>query len=600
MSDNSVIEEIKSKIDIVQLISEYIQLRKAGVNFRAPCPFHHEQDPSFYVTPDRQRWHCFGCGEDGDIFTFVMKIDGVDFVEALRHLAKKAGVVLKHVDLSEDKGRQRLHDANRWAARYYHEVLMRSPQAERARAYCAKRELKEETLEDFLIGYSPDSWDALLNFLRKKEFTDDEIFRAGLVSKKERGGGYFDRFRGRLMFSITDAQGNHVGFTGRVMPGPDGKDPPKEGKYVNTQETAVYRKSRILFLLDKAKSEIRKQGFAVVVEGNMDAIASHQAGVKNVVASSGTAFTEEQLALFKHKTDKLVLSFDMDAAGEQAARRSIDLAVSHGFEVRVLRLPPGAGKDPDDCIRKDVKMWQQAIADAAPFMQWYLDLARQRLKPEDPYAKRKTSAEILAEIAKLPSAAERAHWLRELAELVETPEGDLRREFEKLAKPSPAGAQPAAPVALPSQPQDREDLVSRTIFGAALNWPDLAETVFAAVKPEFLAAPLRQLYTEYVVFYNEQRTGGPQNSASLSRFAGNGDPKTAETIAIMKLLSEKELGDFPEDQRRDTLTALMGEIKRLHIGRRQRELTAAMSRAEKAGDATSIQDIQRQLSELML
>lgn len=602
MSANSVIEEIKSKLDVVRVISDYIQLRKAGVNFKAPCPFHSEKTPSFLVNPERQRWHCFGCGEDGDIFTFVEKIEGVDFVEAKKQLAKKAGVVLRHEDEGADRDRRRLLEANRWAARYYHEVLLKTRQAETARAYVRKRRLTDETVEDWVLGYAPDSWDSLLNFLRQKGYKDDEIFRAGLISRRERGDGHFDRFRGRLMFPIRDAQGNFIGFTGRVMPDASGAEPKDTGKYINTQDTAVYHKSQVLYGLDKAKQAIRRDGVAVVVEGNMDVIASHQAGVRNVVASSGTAFTAEQLAALKRLTDRLVLSFDMDTAGELAARRSIDAAVAAGFEVRLLRLPPDAGKDPDDCIRKDPEIWKAAIAKAVPFMEWYIDLARQRTDFADPYAKRRASEELLAEAAKLPTSVERAHWLKVLAEMFQAPESSLHDELNKLIRRSSSPRPPAdAGVAATAvKPPEREQMVSELIVGTILNWPELAGAVIDSVRPEYLEDNLRPLYTDLVIFYNEHRNDGGDKRPQRYPSDRTGDPQTAEKIAVLQLLAEKELGELPRDDRGKALAKLVGESKKLHTSRRQRELTAAMAQAERNGDAARIQEIQQQINELIL
>jgi len=602
MSANSVIEEIKSKLDVVRVISDYIQLRKAGVNFKAPCPFHSEKTPSFLVNPERQRWHCFGCGEDGDIFTFVEKIEGVDFVEAKKQLAKKAGVILRYEDEGADRDRRRLLEANRWAARYYHEVLLKTRQAETARAYVRKRRLTDETVEDWVLGYAPDSWDSLLNFLRQKGYKDDEIFRAGLISRRERGDGHFDRFRGRLMFPIRDAQGNFIGFTGRVMPDASGAEPKDTGKYINTQDTAVYHKSQVLYGLDKAKQAIRREGVAVVVEGNMDVIASHQAGVKNVVASSGTAFTAEQLAALKRLTDRLVLSFDMDAAGELAARRSIDAAVAAGFEVRLLRLPPDAGKDPDDCIRKDPEIWKAAIAKSVPFMEWYIDLARQRTDFADSYAKRRASEELLAEAAKLPTPVERAHWLKILAEMFQTPESSLHDELNKMMRRS-SGPRPPASAAVAAtavKPPEREQMVSELIVGTILNWPELADVVIDSVRPEYLEEYLRPLYTDLVIFYNEHRNDGGDKRPQRYPSDRTGDPQTAEKIAVLQLLAEKELGELPRDDRGQALAKLVGESKKLHTSRRQRELTAAMAQAERNGDAARIQEIQQQINELIL
>jgi len=614
MSGNSDIEEIKSKLDVVSVISDYLQLHKAGVNFKAPCPFHHEKTPSFMVNPERQRWHCFGCSEDGDIFTFVMKMEGVEFPEALKQLARKAGVTLKHdfVNDGSEGRRQRLFDVNRLAALYFHEVLLRSSQAERARAYVARRGLKQETLEDFMIGFSPDSWDSLLKILRQKGFKDDESFRAGLVSKSERGSGYFDRFRGRLMFPIRDAQKNYVGFTGRIMPGPDGQDPPKEAKYINTVQTEIYNKSGILFALDVAKQAIRRTGVAVIVEGNMDAISSHQAGIKNVIASSGTAFTIDQLALFKLKnlTNKLVLSFDMDPAGEQAARRSIDAAVAAGFEVRVLRLPPDAGKDPDDCIRKDPAIWQRAIDQAAPFMEWYINLAKGRVRSDDPHAKSKAAQDILGELAKISDPIERTYWVRyarkAVNDIFDTNDIDLQVKLNQiLAQQAPAGAAAVPAGRRPAgqdghRANDRHGLVSDYLVGFMANWPELAQAIIAEVRPEYLSDDDRPLYKAQILAYNEHRTDGGDNKAPRFSLGHSGDVKTAERIAILQLLAEKEFGEFPSDARSEALAKLVGEIKRLHTTRRQRELIAAMSDAEKAGDAASISEIQRQLNELIL
>jgi len=603
MSAGSVIDEIKSKLDVAQVISEYIQLRKAGTSYKTTCPFHHEKTPSFFVSPDKQIWHCFGCGEGGDIFGFVTRMEGLEFPDALRLLAKKAGVTLKSTDHGQDGDRQRLLDANRWAARYYHEVLVRSPQAEAARAYVSKRRLSDETAEDFVLGYAPDSWDAILNFLRKKGFKDDEIFRAGLVSRKERGVGYFDRFRNRLMFPIRDAQGNFIGFTGRVMPDATGAEPKDTGKYVNTQETAVYHKSAVLYGLDRAKQEIRHGGVAVVVEGNMDVIASHQAGVKNVVASSGTAFTAEQLVLLKRLADKLVLSFDMDAAGELAARRSIDAAVVAGFEVRVLRLPPDAGKDPDDCIRKDPAIWTEAIAQAVPFMEWFIDLARKRLDFSDPYAKSRASQELLAETAKLATPVERAHWLKILSDLFQTPEASLQDELNKiLRRQSPARVAKDKQAAPPggTKPPERERLISEMIVGTLLNWPEFSEMIVSTVKPEYIEEGLRQLYTGLVISYNEHRTDSGDKRPYLPATDRPGDTKTAEQIAVLQLLAEKEFGELPSDERGAALAKLVGEIKKFHTSRRQLELKAAMAQAEREGDEKSIQEIQQQMNELIL
>lgn len=614
---NSAVEEIKAKLEIVPLISEYVQVKKTGASFMAVCPFHQEKTPSLHVSPDKQMWYCHGCGEGGDIFGFVMRIEGLDFLDALRMLAKKAGVTLSKDDAKANTERQLLMEVNGLAAKYFHEVLLRSPQAEVARAYAAKRALSAETLEDFIIGFSPNLWDATLGFLKKRGYTDEQVFRAGLASKSDRGKGNFDRFRGRMMFPIRDAQGNVVGFTARVMPGPDGKDPKDEAKYINTTETPVYHKSKVLYGLDMARRDIKKQDLAVVVEGNMDVIASHQAGVKNVVGSSGTSFTAEQLGLLKRFCTRLVLSFDNDPAGENAARRSIDAAVAAGFAVRILRIPEGAGKDPDDCIRKDPAMWQKAINDAIPFMEWYIVLVKERLNFKNPDAVREASQSLLREIAKLSAPVERSHWTRQVAELFDTPESALFEEVQRLVPrksssvpatqaPAPGSVVSGAGVettnAIPKAvaKRTRDDIVSRHVLALGLAFPELTDGLISAVKPEQLSEENRDLYRDFALAYSDSRQRGQQSEAFRLQLQRAGNREYADRVAFLELLAEKEYGEIDASARRDVMAGLIGELKQLHKGRRQRELTHAMQIAEKAEDMAKIQEIQAQLSELMI
>lgn len=596
-------EEIKMKTDIVALMSEYVRVKKAGASFMAVCPFHQEKTPSLHVSPDKGMWYCHGCGEGGDVFGFIMRMEGVDFMGAMRHLAKKAGVTLSDEETKEQSERSHLMKINAAAAKYYHEVLRKSAAAEVARKYVLKRQLTEQTVDEFQLGFSPDAWDSVINFLRQKGVKEDDMHRAGLVSKSDRGRGYFDRFRGRLMFPIMDHNSNVVGFTARVMPGPDGKDPKDEAKYVNTSQTLIYSKTHVLYGLHAAKQEIKKKNLAVVVEGNMDVIASHQAGVRNVVASSGTSFTSEQLTLLKRFTDRLVLSFDNDPAGENAARRSIDAAVHAGFSIRILRMPDGV-KDPDDCIKQDVNLWTKAIADAVPYMEWYIGLAKARTDFRNPDSVRTASEALLREVAKLTSPVERSFWLRELSRIFETPESVLFEAVQRMAKPVPIN--PDAPASVPKQAAvmrqklNRHAMICQHVLGMALGWSDLADAVVSALSPEHIDEELRPLYTEFVVHYNAQRSGGASASTFRASLDAQDFRELAERAAVLELLAEKEFGELAHDQRRDALVRLIGELKQLHKARRQRVLREAMVLAEKSGDMATIQDIERQLSELIV
>jgi DNA primase len=608
MQGDGDIKDVKDRLDIAEVVSGYLQLKKSGTALKAVCPFHSEKTPSFYVNQERQMFHCFGCGESGDIFTFVQRMEGIEFVEALKLLAERAGVKLARVDTGKRDARRRVTDANKMAARYWMEVLRRSPGADRARTYVEKRGLSSGTMEDFMIGYAPDSWEATSAFLRKKEFTDAEMIAAGLAAKREKGGaGVYDKFRGRLMFPIRDVNGDVVGFTGRVLPGIDGKDP--EGpKYVNTVGTEAYNKGRILYGLDLAKQEIRAQNLAIVVEGNMDVIASHQAGVTNVVASSGTALTEEQLALLKRFTDRLVLSFDQDAAGENAARRGLDLAVAAGFAIRILRLPKDAGKDPDDCIRKDVGIWKQAIADAVPHLQWYLDLATARTDFADADAKRRAARELIVEIAKLPEAVERSHWIREVGNTFTTPEPLILEEVE-AARRKGAGQAPARPgkttaAAEPSQapkpPKDRGVLLVEHALAMGFRWPEMRSTLVNELAPQEVAPEMADLYRDFILFYNDSRQdGGSREVDFRGMLEGRGITEAAKQVEVLELLGEKEFGGLDSHDLRPALLTLIGEIKKLHVTRRRQELLRAMAEAERVGDTSRIEDVQRQLHDLI-
>lgn len=405
-------QDVKSRLDVVDIVQGYLPLKIAGSgSFRGLCPFHHEKTPSFYANRPRQTWHCFGCNEGGDVISFVMKMEGMEFREALELLAQKAGVVLPAFDARTQSLKKRLFEINDLAARWFRNVLLDRPDAEHARAYLAKRGVDELTADVWRIGYAPADWRELSNFLRQKDVTEQEMIDAGLSIARQGQGGIYDRFRDRLMFAICDVHGNTVGFTGRIL-----NDTVKEAKYVNTPETAVYRKKDILFGLDKAKGEIKRQDMAIIVEGNMDAITAHQFGISNVVASSGTALTSEQLALLKRFTSKLAIAFDADAAGNAATIRGLDLARSMDFSLRVIITPPGLGKDPDEAIRKDKDVWKEAVRQAPGILEWLYRHAFRGRDVSRPEEKKYVAQMLLPELKRIVDPVERDGWLSRLAE----------------------------------------------------------------------------------------------------------------------------------------------------------------------------------------
>jgi DNA primase len=436
MSD---VEEVKARTDIAEVIGQSVQLHKSGRSLKGLCPFHAEKTPSFIVTPERQTWHCFGaCGTGGDVISFVMRRDGVDFPEALRMLAERAGVKLRdRMSGGEDDSKHaRLYEANEEAARWFRELLIEADAASRARDYVKARRIDDDASQAFGLGFSLDSWDALRNHLRNRGLKDEELVAAGLVVAGERDP--YDRFRNRLVYPIWDAKGRTAGFGARAL---DDSLP----KYLNTTQTPIFDKGSLLYAYDKARQAIRDEGRAVVVEGYMDVIAAHQHGFTNVVASMGTALTERQVRMLKRSAPQVVLALDADAAGTEAAirghdvvRQSIDdeeaapviswrglvhyqSAVS--IELKVAVLPEG--KDPDDVIRSDASAWRALIDGARPVLDYRLDAASERHDLSSPRGRSDLVQEFLPLVTALTDPVVRAHYLQRLGTRARISERDL-------------------------------------------------------------------------------------------------------------------------------------------------------------------------------
>src|SRR3989475_10357365 len=367
------IDDLRRQADIVRVVQDYVSLKKAGANWVARCPFHKETKPSFSVNPAKDIFYCFGCQKGGSVFNFIMEIERVTFPEAIKIVAEKSGVPLpKLVDDSRFEARKRESDKvielNQWALQWWEDQLRsKSGAAKAAREYLENRGITEETIQNFHLGFAPDNWEALSTHLRQKGTTQEELEHSGLVVKKEEGGSY-DRFRGRLMFPVFDAQGKPIAFGGRTL------DPEGEPKYLNSPETSAYIKGRHLFGLNLTRDEVRRQGFAILVEGYLDLIVPYQFGVRNVVASLGTALTPEQVKLIGRFARKVVVNYDGDRAGVQAAKRAIETILAEDLEVKVLVLPDNA--DPDDFIRQYGAIeYQKRRGEAQPHIQFVIDQA---------------------------------------------------------------------------------------------------------------------------------------------------------------------------------------------------------------------------------
>jgi DNA primase len=439
----SAIEDIKQKLDLVELVGQYAALTKSGRNFRANCPFHQEKTPSFFVFPERQSWHCFGaCNTGGDVFSFVMKKEGIDFGEALRRLADRAGVVLPS-RADQDTRREvkeRLYRANEAAAAYFHHLMTDSDAAERAREYLGGRGVDAGALRDFQLGFAPVGWDGLKVHLGEHGFAEPELVDAGLLSSSENGRTY-DRWRNRIMFPIKDERGRTTGFGARILEA--GTEGPK---YINTAQTPVFDKSGTLYGLHLAAPEIRKQGHAVIVEGYMDVIAAHQSGFTNVVASMGTAITDKQVTSLKRLSHNLVLALDSDAAGAEAMLRCVDHENTLEAEIRVALLPEG--KDPDDVIKADPAAWTRVIAEARPVVDYAFETVASRLDLTKVSERSRVSDRLYPMVNGINDVVRRAHYLQKLARMVGVTDATLEASMRKraLAASRKAGTNGDAPV----------------------------------------------------------------------------------------------------------------------------------------------------------
>jgi DNA primase len=494
---SSTVEQIKARLDIVDVVQSYIKLQKAGANFRAHCPFHNEKSPSFYVSPTREAWHCFGCSKGGDLISFVMEIEGVEFMEALQILAVRAGVEIKQEDPRLVSERMRLIKLMEAATTFYEKQL---PTEARALEYAVGRGLKSETIKEFRIGYAPDAWEAVVPHLQNSGFTNMEIEKSGMAIKSERDGKLYDRFRARIMFPINDATGRVVGFSGRIVPFAvhTVKSDSDPAKYINSPQTLLYDKSRVLYGFDKAKLAIRQANACILVEGQMDVVMSHQAGVKNAVAVSGTALTDFHLSSIKRLAEKVITAFDMDPAGGAATKRGVDMALREGLEVQVAVIH--GGKDPADLVRENPELWVKSAAESVHILDFYLEMLGIKYKDDARELRKKAGEIVLPYIAMMASEMEKAHWVREVARRVGIKEEPIWEEVKKLGRlrlvPNYS--------ALPQQPQpslvkeyvaviSRKQLLEESILGiAAWKGAELAGS-FAGRKEEVLSDEMRPL-----------------------------------------------------------------------------------------------------------
>ncbi len=596
-----VVSEVKARLDIVDVISAYVPLKKSGRNYKGLCPFHSEKTPSFFVFPETQTWHCFGaCGTGGDVFTFIMKVENLDFGEALRLLANKAGVTLEPPrprDVEREKHLRRLYDILAAAAEYFGEVL-RSAKGAPGRAYIAARGLNDETVRKFQLGFAPDEWRGLSGHLLARGYERQDLEEAGLIVVRE-DGRFYDRFRGRVMIPIRDIRGRVIGFGGRVVG--DG-----EPKYLNTPQTPLFNKSHVLFGLDVAKGAIRARGYVVIVEGYMDVLQAHQAGIGNVVASMGTALTEHQLRVLKRMTKRYVLALDPDLAGDKGTLRGLTVArqtldrqtvpvpTARGWiryesrldaDIRIMTLPPG--KDPDDLIRESPERWDELVEAAIPLVDYYLKVSARDLDLTTAKGKAELVRRLAPVLQEIRDEVERIHYIQKLARMIRVDERAVRIQLglELRRKRKPTSQQVAEP-------------------------PDGAEQAPSFALEEYcLAAFIRdpQLYA---------RMNGLLTGLSLAPLSGD-DFERAENRALFEawsdesaprewedwmaalspvlqlhldfLLKRPELDELPDEELERDIERAVLLLRRRSLERMNRRLNMLQMEALEQGDAKAVE-----------
>jgi DNA primase len=569
-------EEVRARLNIEDVIGEYVQLKRAGRNFKGLSPFSGEKTPSFIVSPDKHIWHDFSSNKGGDVFTFIMEVEGMDFRASLEHLARKAGVDLTIYDTKGSQEiaqrKKRLLLAHDLAANYYQQSLIKN---QHAMDYVfGKRGLSKQIVQDFRIGYAPASGDALVQFLTKKGFTNQELSQAGLVN---RFGG--DLFRGRMMVSLMDGAGQVIGFTGRII-----GDDPNAPKYLNTPQTLLYDKSRHVFGLSQAKESIRTGDYAVIVEGNMDVVSSHQVGISQVVATAGTAITEQHLKALVRLSGKVRLAFDGDKAGLAATERAIPIAQNVGVELSIITLP-GTAKDPDELIKQDPKLWQQAIDNAEPAVDWVIKQYSLREDMKASAGKRRFTTAALDVVRILQDPVEQEYYLTKISKLsdssVEALKDKLASGEKQVSEQHKKVAQQSDIIQDPASYQD--NLLAVALIDGATH------DLFRSVDIEIFIGEQRRAVVGY-----------------LSEFGGKPVKDTPEQlqihdiyVKILLLKADYRYADWNDQDRYFETARLLRQVMNEHKKKQKDILTEQLRDAETLGDDAKSNEIRGMINKLI-
>lgn len=595
MSDE--IQLVKDRIDLVDFINPHVPLKKSGRSFRGLCPFHAEKTPSFFVSPERQFWHCFGCGKSGDVFTFLMEREGLEFGEALRLLAQRTGVQLTSRSSPQRQAiKERLLALTHLASEFYHHLLLKTDLGQRARSYLRARHINEKLIKDFKLGYAPNSWDATGKFLLKRQFSEEGLLAAGLAIAKEdqrrRGPKWYDRFRGRLMFPIGDNLGRVVGFSARTL---DDSEP----KYINSPDSPIFQKGKLLYGLSLAKKEIQKQDEVILVEGNLDVISTHQVGFKNTVAPLGTGMTSDQAKLIKRFTRNLILAFDADQAGEKATLGGIGLTQAEGLVVRVARLI--GGKDPDEIAHSRPDALSTAFREARPAFDFLLELGEEKFNQGTELGKRKLAALVLPLVKETPDEIIKEVYVKKLAAQLSVSENSVWQDLAKIPNSqypvADWGTQKLESNKATRKP--REVLLTEHFLGLLLLSPRVVwageefRRIFGQIRPEMLAGR-----SQPKIWHATAKYFLTQKKVSLREIGNSLETESLKEAFDLLILEQGEKVPEEENTFLNTLRITLNELLKLYHKRKLEHLGLMIREAEQKREKERVEELKEEFREL--
>ncbi len=579
------VTQIKQKLDIVDVVASYLSVKKSGKNYKALCPFHSEDTPSFMVSPELQIFKCFGCGEAGDIFTFVEKVEGVEFTQALEILAEKAGVKIERKQYDPNyKKKNKVFSINQSTTEFYHHLLLNHKSGKKAMDYLVKeRNLDNKTIKAFKLGYAPNTWDTLYRFLNKKNFSDENLILSGAVVPRRGKKGFVDKFRGRIIFPLIDVSGKIVGFSGRDV---IGRDP----KYLNTQETLVFNKSAFLYGLEKAKVAVKKEG-AVFVEGQMDVIKAWQNGIENVVAASGTSLSPIQLKIISRYTKEITICFDSDDAGLGATARALSLADPMDLEVKVALIPE-AYSDLDDYLKKSLGSAEKAIKNPVPIYDFYLVNALKMFSKDTAYGKKKIVDYLAPIYAKISHNVVQDHYVKQLSEEVDVSEDVVRTSLKAPQKFKPGE----------KEPFDEENKVHKEVKKAPEDYLvalllktelDMAKTFLYKLESEdFTVERNREVFSEL-----KKLADSKNKKFDIKYFTEQLKPEYKEVVLEMYLW---DFGDLASNKNLfvGELESTTSRIKKDTTKRKLKKISERIKLAELEKNTSLLEELSKEFNEL--